>query len=80
MPNTVSVLAMIGMTGSGGRSLAQPMCATLPSLRTRSRHIADDAGKPDVSITMSAPAPRSVRSATAASTSVCVTLMQCVAP
>ena len=80
LPNTVTVFSMIGTTGSGGRSLAKPMRESLPSFRTRSRHIAEDAGNPDVSITMSAPAPRSVRSATAAFTSVCVTFRQCVAP
>ena len=51
MPNTVRVLAMIGMTGNGGRSLAQPMWATFPSLRTTSSTIADEDGKPLVSMT-----------------------------
>jgi hypothetical protein len=70
---------MIGITGSGGRSLAQPMCATLPSLRTTSSTIADEAAKPEVSITMSAPAPP-VSPATAGTTSVSVTLRHSVAP
>lgn len=70
---------MIGMTGSGGRSLAQPMWATLPSLRTTSRTAALEAGNPEVSITTSAPSPP-VSSATALRTSTAVTSRQSVAP
>ena len=55
------------------------MCATLPSLRTASSTIAEEAGNPLVSITMSAPA-LSVRSRIACLASVWVTSMQSVAP
>jgi hypothetical protein len=79
MPKAVSVFAMIGMTGSGGRSLAQPMWATLPSLRTTSSPIAEDAEYPLVSITTSAPRPP-VRSRIACLASVSATLTQSVAP
>ena len=50
MPNTVSVLSIIGTTGSPGRSLAKPMKLALPSLRTRSMTEAVAAGAREIDI------------------------------